>query len=158
MTETSSGHAGVASVALGESTVDSGIITLETASRLLLGRLPASHEDYAALGRRIGMSGRGLKYSGSYIKYVMIGKHPYSKPVEEGTITLISELNAEPPDREYHSKTVQVPNGFDVPDGTIIQRSARTCVCGVSFIPTAWNQINHTKACAKMRARMKKRR
>ena len=157
MTKTSSRDAGASSVALGENTVESGITTLETASRLLLGRLPVNHEDYAALGRRVGVSGRGLKYSGSYIKYVMIGKHPYSKPVEEGAIILISELNAEPPDREYHIKTVQIPNGFDVPDGTIIQRSARTCICGVSFIPTAWNQINHTKACAKMRAQMKKR-
>lgn len=158
MTKTSSRHAGVASVALSQSIGESGITTLGTASRLLLGRLPANREDYAALGRRIGMAGRGEKYSGSYIKYIMIGNHVFSKPVAEGAINLIGELKAEPPDREYHSRTVQVPNGFDVPEGTVIQRSARTCVCGVSFIPTAWNQINHTKACAKMRARMKKRR
>ena len=146
------------SVALGENTTDSGITILETASRLLLGRLPESHEDYAALGRRIGMSGRGLRYSGSYIRYMMVGKHPYSRPVEDGATNLIGELKAEPPDRDYQNRVVRVPNGFDVPDATVIQRSARTCVCGVSFIPTAWNQINHTKACAKMRARTKKRR
>lgn len=157
MTKTSRVDTGVSSVNLDDISADSGITTLKTASRLLLRRLPASHEDYAALGRRIGMSGRGLAYSGSYIKYIMIGNHVYSKPVRDGTINLIGELKGEPPNRDYQNKTVQVPNGFDVPEGTIIQRSARTCICGVSFIPTAWNQINHTKACAKMRARMKTR-
>lgn len=137
--------------------VDSGVATLETAARLLLGRSPESMEDYNSLGRRVGMCGRGMKYSGSYIKYVMLGNHPYTSELHKGVINLISELIATPPDRDYERVIVQVPNGFTVPEGTIIQRSARTCVCGVSFIPTAWNQINHTKACAKMRARMKKR-
>ncbi len=102
------------------------------------------------------MVGRGMKYSGSYIKYVMLGNHPYTKILHEGVITLISVLIAKPPDRNYERVVVQVGNGFDVPEGTIIQRNARTCICGVSFIPTAWNQINHTKACAKMRARVRK--
>jgi len=134
-----------------------GIATLETAARLLLGRLPDGEEDYAALGRRVGMAGRGMKYSGSYMKYVMLGKHKYTDMLHEGTTNLIHELIAKPPDQDFQWVRVRVANGFHVPEGTLIQRDARTCICGVSFVPTAWNQINHTKACAKMRERMKKR-
>lgn len=149
-----------ASASIGESNAESGPgshVTLETAAKLLLGRLPENISDWSALGKRIGMAGRKEPYNAYYMRNMMNGHVPYTDEVRIGIKNLISEILAEPPDVDYQNIIVKVANGFDVPEGTIIQRSARTCVCGVSFVPTAWNQINHTKACARMQARMKKR-
>lgn len=127
--------------------------TLETVAKLLLGRLPESRADWAVVGRRVGCAGRNEPYSATYMKYVARGNHHYTKEVKSGIRNLIAEILAEPPDVDYQSVSVKVPKWFNVPEGTVIQRDARVCVCGATFIPTAWNQINHTKACAKMRAR-----
>ena len=71
-----------------------------------------------------------------------------TKPLDKAVDNLIQELNAEPPKIEYRKIQVLVPNGLEIPAGTVVLRAAVTCVCGVSFIPTTWNQINHSPGCA----------
>jgi hypothetical protein len=80
-----------------------------------------------------------------------------TEPLFRAAKKLIAEILAEPPPVDYRHVTVSVPNENRVPEGTVVLAEARTCICGVSFIPTIWNQINHTPACAKLRARIKAR-
>lgn len=131
-------------------------VGLEKAAYTLLHRSPESEHDFDALGSRLAKAIKRKKsYDGYYIESVWKGRNPMTKPLAKAIENLIAELQAVPADQDYHEVTVLVLNGVHVPDGTVIMRDAKTCICGVSFIPTIWNQINHTRACAFMR--MKKR-
>jgi hypothetical protein len=135
---------------------DYGFLML--ACELLLKGLPQNMMQYKALGYRLGMSGRGKPYDPYYIKYVMEGKTPLYKQIQRAAEKLVSELRAEPPDSSgYKTVMIKVPNGVEIPNGAIVLKEARVCICGKFFIPTIWNQVNHTTACAKMRARLRRR-
>lgn len=131
-----------------------GAPLLNQAAMLLLGRLPESDSDFDALGARLGKVVGRKHYSGYYIEQIMIGRHKFREPVQQATFALIGELLAEPPKPEYRYVTVRVPEGIHVPENTIILTDANTCICGESFIPRIWNQVNHTRACAVLRRRL----
>jgi len=123
-----------------------------------LGRMPESDNDYNAIGIRLAKAiKRKSPYTGYYIKGIIERDFAVSGPISKAIENLNAELDATPPTEEYRPVTVLVPYSFKIPEGTVIQRDARVCVCGTTFIPTAWNQINHTRACAKMRAQLRRR-
>lgn len=133
-------------------------IRLERAAYLLLGRFPESKRDYEALGSRLAKSIKRRKsYDAYYIRSIWRGQNPMTQPMSKAIDNLTAELMAEPPEADYRKVTVFVPNGVNVPEETVILRNAVTCICGTSFIPTIWNQINHTRACAFMRMKMRRR-
>ncbi|KKL81763.1 hypothetical protein LCGC14_1991570 [marine sediment metagenome] len=147
-----------------ESTGDSRIAqytdlpTLRQAAWMLLRTYPEKMSQFTALANRLGMTIRGKPYDGYYIKYVWVRKMPYSPALQKAAEKLISELAVDPPDTSgYRTVMVKVPNGVDIPNGAVILRDAIPCICGAFFIPTIWNQINHTTACAKMRAKLRRR-
>jgi hypothetical protein len=120
-----------------------------------LGRQPVSAHDFDAIAARLAKAIKRRKpYDGYYIRSVMNGDNPMTYPLDKAADNLAAELVAEPPEVEYQSVIVKVPNGVKVPPGTVVLRDAETCICGVSFIPTIWNQINHTRACAIRRSRV----
>jgi hypothetical protein len=127
---------------------------LEKASQLLLGRLPKSTSDFETLGARLGKAIKRKPYTAYYVKEIILGNHAVSGPVNKAIENLIAELLAEPPKPQYRKVTVRVPQGVFVPENTIILRDAVACICGESFIPTIWNQKNHTRACAVLRERL----
>ena len=140
---------GSPSIALDFRDFDSDAYGLGVASHMLLGRWPRSRRDYTALGKRLARAVRRKKpYDHSYIRAVLQGDNPMTKPLDKAVDNLIQELNAEPPKIEYRKIQVLVPNGLEIPAGTVVLRAAVTCICGVSFIPTTWNQINHSPGCA----------
>lgn len=131
---------------------------LVRAASILLGRFPESKHDFGVLGSRLAKAVKRRKnYDSYYIKSIWRGSHSASKPISRAIDNLISELAAKPPDKNYRKVMVLVPNGVHVPKKTVILRDATTCICGVSFIPTIWNQINHTRACAFMRLKMRRK-
>ncbi len=128
---------------------DSDAFSLGVAAHMLLGRFPKSRRDYAALGKRLAKAVRRRKpYDYSYIRAVMNGDNPMTIPLDKAVDNLIQELNAEPPNAKYRKVQVLVPNGLEIPKGTVVLKAAVTCICGVSFIPTVGNQINHSPGCA----------
>lgn len=148
------------SMSLDDNRADSGGIThsmLHRAANMLLGRNPQSMRDFEVLGSRLGKAIRRKPYTGYYIRYVMCGEQPITKPIARAVKKLIEELKVQPARNKTKEVTVQVPYGVLVPDGSLIMASARTCICGITFVPRIWNQINHSRACAKMRAKTKKR-
>ena len=128
---------------------------LEKAAVLFLGRKPESDDDLETLGIRLGKTIKKAPYSPYYLRYVLEGEQPMTKPLYRASMNLISEVLAEPAPETYEEVMVKIPNGNLVPEGTVVMAEARTCICGISFVPTIWNQINHTPACAKMRARLR---
>lgn len=150
--------AGRRSTALDGRISDSDILRraylLELARRLLH-REPKNARDYAALGARLAKAAhrREGDYDGYYIRAVLEDKNPVTEPLIEAARNLSAELDRKPRSLDYTEVKVRVPPGVNVPEGTIILRDAMTCICGESFIPTIWNQINHTRACAAKRAR-----
>lgn len=131
-------------------------IRLENVAYALLGRYPESDKDFNALGSRLAKAIKRRKaYDGYYVRSVWNGNNPFTFPLRTAVDNLMAELLAEPPpDEEYRRVEVLVPRNVHLPDGTVILRNAVTCICGKSFVPTIWNQINHTRACAFMRLRM----
>jgi hypothetical protein len=135
-----------------------GLVLLQKAVLLFLGRKPESTKDFKAIGARLAKAAkRPTPYDGYYIRAIMNKINPMTPPLRKASENLIAEILAEPPDLEYREVVVRVPNGIDIPEGTIILRDATTCICGSSFIPTIWNQINHTRACSFMRAKLRTR-
>jgi len=133
-------------------------IRLEQVAYMLLGRFPGSARDFKALGARLAKAIKRRKsYDGYYIWSIWHGKNPMTPPISKAINLLTAELRAKPPDEDYKKVEVMVPNGVHVPEGTVILRDATTCICGTSFIPTIWNQINHTRACVFMRMKMRSR-
>lgn len=133
-----------------------GLVYLQKAVLLFLGRKPESTKDFKAIGARLAKaSKRPAPYDGYYIRAVMNKSNPMTPPLHKAAHNLVAELLAEPPDENYRKVTVMVPNGVHVPEGTVILRDAVTCICGVSYIPTIWNQINHTRACSFMRTKLR---
>lgn len=123
-----------------------------------LGRTPESDDDYKAIGIRLAKAiKRKSPYTGYYIKGIIERDFAISGPISKAIGNLNAELDATPAAEKYRSVTVLVPDSFKIPEGTVVQRDARVCVCGATFIPTAWNQLNHTPACAKMRAKLRTR-
>jgi hypothetical protein len=49
------------------------------------------------------------------------------------------------------------PIGVDVHPGSLILRPSRQCVCGLHFIPPAWNSKDHSLECRKKRKQMERR-
>jgi hypothetical protein len=132
---------------------------LHEVAKQLLGRIPSSDSDFTTLGSRLAKAiNKNPPYTAYYIQYVMSGKQPMTKPLNIAAKNLLSELQATPPPINYKEVIVRVPFGIHVPEGTIVQTSAVTCICGESFIPAVWNQINHLRACACMRARKRRKR
>lgn len=130
-------------------------IRLENVARGLLGRFPESNKDFDALGARLAKAIKRRKpYDGYYVRSVWNGNNPLTKPLRKAVDNLMAELLAEPLDEEYRTVEVLVPYHVHLPDGTVILRDAVTCICGKSFVPTIWNQINHTRACSFMRLKM----
>lgn len=130
-------------------------ISLENVAYGLLGRYPESNKDFDALGTRLAKAIKRRKaYDGYYVRSVWNGDNPMTGPLGKAVDNLMAELLAEPPNEEYRVVEVLVPRDVHLPDGTVILRDAVTCICGKSFVPTIWNQINHTRACAFMRLRM----
>jgi hypothetical protein len=128
---------------------DSDAFALGVAAHMLLGRFPQTKRDFTAIGKRLAKAIKRRKpYDHSYIRAVMKGDNPMTKPLDIAVDNLIHELNAEPPKVNYKKVEVLVPNGLEIPKGTVVLKDAVTCVCGVSFIPTTWNQINHSPGCA----------
>lgn len=127
-------------------------IRLENVAYALLGRYPESNKDFDALGSRLAKAIKRRKpYDGYYVRSVWNGDNPLTKPLGRAVDNLMAELVAEPLDEEYRRVEVLVPRDVHLPDGTVILRDAVTCICGKSFVPTIWNQINHTRACSFMR-------
>lgn len=155
MTMTSNLDTGGPSMALDEFIAQPRFVTeyrLEMAAYMLLGRFPESERDFDALGSRLAKAIKRRKsYDGYYIESIWKGKNPMTRPVRKAIDNLIAELTANPLDEDYKKVEVMIPNGVHVPEGTVIMRDAVTCICGTAFIPTIWNQINHTRACAFMR-------
>ena len=121
----------------------------------LLGRLPDTMRDFDALGARLAKANkRGKPYNGMYIRAVLKMDNPMTAPLRKAVDNLMAEIDAKPPHIKYRKIKVLVENGLEIPDGTVILKDAVTCICGTSFIPTTWNQINHTRACANMRTRL----
>lgn len=133
-------------------------IRLENVAYGLLGRYPESNKDFNALGARLAKAIKRRKaYDGYYVRSVWDGNNPFTVPLRKAVDYLTAELVAEPRDEEYRRVEVLVPRDVHLPDGTVILRSAVTCICGTSFVPTIWNQINHTRACSFMRLEFVKR-
>jgi hypothetical protein len=127
---------------------------LGLARTLLNDRVPSSLDDYATLGARLAKAAhRREPYDAHYVRYILEGRNPITAPISEAAMNLASELNGKPRRVRYRHVTVRVPADLRVPEGTIVLRGAVTCICGESFIPGTWNQINHTRACAVMRRR-----
>lgn len=148
--------AGSASTSLDGRGANSGILERAYLLRLaeeLLRRSPRTPGDFEVLASRLAKAIRREPYDGYYIRSVIEGRNPITAPLIEAARNLSAELDGKPRAQDYTEVTVRVPPGVLVPEGTIILRDAVTCICGQSFIPTIWNQINHTRACGVMRAR-----
>lgn len=142
-------RSGGPSIALDTPDPDSDAFSLIVAASMLLGRQPHSVRDFSAIGKRLAKAVRRRKpYDGGYIRAVIKGDNPMTNPLDIAADNMISELLEEPPQAEYKKVEVLVPNGLEIPAGTVVLKSAVTCICGVSFIPTTWNQVNHSPGCA----------
>lgn len=52
---------------------------------------------------------------------------------------------------------VYAKSGVDVHAGTLITRASRRCICGIYFIPAAWNSLTCSSECRKNRRNLSRR-
>ena len=111
------------------------------------------------VGRRLADAiDRREPYTGYYLRGIIQGKFRLTQPLALAMKMLEAQLDGGGlPDGATTGVAVRVLPGKFIEPGALCLAGSRVCICGISFIPAARNQVYHSKACKRLAERMARR-
>jgi hypothetical protein len=115
--------------------------------------------DWRPLADAIGRAARGKPYTGGYVKNLLLGRQKFTstfmRGVEEVNLSLNGELQ-KLRSVNVGEVTVRVVDGLHVEKGSLILVDSKICICGISFVPSVYNQDYHSPDCKKLARRLRR--
>lgn len=126
----------------------------QTLSELIsgMGHDPASIrvDDLQAVADRLSdLAGRSPAWGWRYLRNVLNHKIDASRALVDAVMRLGALVDGAPKDLA-RSERVSVQALGSVKPGALILADSRPCVCGMEFVPVCGRQVYHSKECARL--------